>query len=163
MYVGLNVCRYLFLLGEEDLLEVLPQDTEQYTLHTVGEDLRFQTAEHETGDTGFGNDVLYTLRVGDLCGEGLLVDLDDPDAVGAGVANGRRGESHNGPSSKLGELVVLLGNRGAQVVIRKEPGVVAYEGRRCSGEGSVVERHGSVGFDLISDGGEFSGDLHRGL
>merc|ERR1719343_767367 len=89
---------FLFLvLGEEGLLEVLPEDAEQYALHAVREDLRLEAAEHEAPDAGFLDDVLNDLRVGDLGRVGLLVDLADPDGVRAGVADGRRAEPEEGP------------------------------------------------------------------
>ena len=163
-YLVSYFARYLFrFLWEESLLEVLPQDAEQYSLHTVGEDFRFESAEHEAGDAGFLHDVLDDLRVGDLRWVGLLVYLADTDGVGAGVANGRRAKANNGPASELGQLVVLLWDFGAQEVVDKEPGVVADKGCRGGREGSVVEGQWSRGFDLVGDGREPTSYLHRGL
>ena len=155
--------RLILFFGEERLLEVLPQNTEQYTLHTIGEDLCFETTEHEAADTRLRNDLLNNLRIGDLFWVGLFVDLAHPNGIGTGVTDSRGTEPEDGPSTELGELVVLLGNSGTQIVVRKKPGVVAHEGRRGSRKGSVVEGTGSGLFDLVGDGRKFSRHLHRRL
>ncbi len=155
--------RLFLFLGEESLLEVLPQDTEQYTLHTVGEDLCFETTEQKAADTRLRNNILNNLGVGDLFWIGLFVDLAYPNGIGTGVTDSRGAEPEDSPSSEFGKLVVLLGNSGTQIVVRKKPGVVAHEGRRGGRKGSVIEGTGSGLFDLVGDGRKFSRHLHRRL
>jgi hypothetical protein len=45
------------ILGEQNLLELLPQDAKEDPLQAVGKDLRFQSPEHEPPDPGLGQDV----------------------------------------------------------------------------------------------------------
>ena len=82
------VCLFLFF-GEECLFKVLPQNTEQYTLHTVGEDLSFKTTEHQARNSRLGDNILDNLGIRNLLGVGLLVDLADSNRVGASVTDGR--------------------------------------------------------------------------
>ena len=142
---------------------MLPQDTKQYSLHTIREDLGFEATEHETGDSRLGNNFLNNLGIRDLRGVGLLVNLADANGIGAGVTDGRGTEANDRPSAEFGQLVVLLGDLCAQHVVGKEPGVVAHKGGRGGSQSSVVQSAGSGFLDLVGDSREFSGHLHRSL
>ena len=115
------------LLAEKGFLKVFPQDTEQNTLQTIGQNLGFQTTKHETGYTRLGQHVANDLHVRQLIRVRLLVHLDDANRVGTRVRNCRRAESQQGPTSQFGQLRILLGNGVRQEIVRKEPSVSSAE------------------------------------
>mmetsp|Transcript_11097 Transcript_11097/g.30661 ORF Transcript_11097/g.30661 Transcript_11097/m.30661 type:complete len:322 (-) Transcript_11097:107-1072(-) len=151
------------LLWKQNLLKVLPQHGEENSLQTVGKDLGLQSAEQETLHAALGDDVAHDLRVRYLFGIGLLVDLADADAVGAGVGDGRGAETEDGTTAELAELRVLLGDAFAEVVVGEEPWVMSDEGGGCGSETSVVQGERSGCLDLVHDDAEFSCDLHGRL
>ena len=151
------------LLREENSLELLPQNAEEDSLQSVGDDLRVEASEHETVDPVLGEDVLDGYGVGDCDLGGLLVDLDDADGVGAGVGDCGAAEPDPGAPSKLLELVVLdLGVLDVEEVVGREPGVVTDERCGGGGEGAVVEDGGAGSLDLWKEEKRKGGKRERG-
>lgn len=99
------------------LLDSLPENREQETLHTVGNDTGAQTTTKETDPTVLGNDGTDSSRVrnGDIVG--LAVSLDDTDGVGDGVGDGRRDETDEGVTGELLVEFGVAGERFLEVVL----------------------------------------------
>lgn len=113
----------LFVFGEKNFFKLLPQNTEQDSLHTIGQNLGFQTSEHEPLDTWFCNDITENLDICQLFWVGLLVNLHHTDWVGASVRYGRGAESQDGTTSQLLELCILLRDLFTQEIVSGEPTV----------------------------------------
>ena len=113
----------LFVFGEKNFFKLLPQNTEQDSLHTIGQNLGFQTSEHEPLDTWFCNDITENLDICQLFWVGLLVHLHHTDWVGASVRYGRGAESQDGTTSQLLELCILLRDLFTQEIVSGEPTV----------------------------------------
>ena len=129
----------LFLLGKEQFLKLLPQNTEQNSLQSISEDLCLQSSEHQPSDSTLLQDILDNLRITNLCWVRLLVHFADSNGVGTSVADCRRTESQERTSTQLCQLSILLGDLFAQIIVGKEPRIVADECSRCCGKGSIVK------------------------
>jgi hypothetical protein len=78
---------------KQDFLKVLPQDTKQDTLQAIGENLGFESTKKEPVVATFLDDHADNLRVRELVRVRLFVHFHDANRVGAGIGNGRRGET----------------------------------------------------------------------
>jgi len=133
------VNKFSSFFREQKFLKMLPHDWEKYALQPIRQNLCLQTAEHQAGNPTLTDHSLHTLRVSQRLRMALLVNFDDADRVGAGVADRRGGESEDRTSSEFFEPIVLLRNFFRQQVIGEKPWIVADKCGRCGGQAAVVE------------------------
>jgi hypothetical protein len=142
---------------------VFPQNTKQDALQAVGENLGFQSSKKESVIATLFDDHAHNLRIRKLIRMRLLVDFHDPNRVGTGITNGRRGKSQNGTAPEFRQLRILFGNFFRQEIVREKPGIVTHKGSGRRRQGTIVESQWSHDLDLVDHTREFSSDLHGRL
>jgi hypothetical protein len=139
---------------------MLPQNTKQNTLQSIGKNLGFEASEKEPVIATFFHDHFDNLRVRQLLRMRLFIDLDDANRVGTRIGNGRGGKSQNGTTPEFGQLRILFGNLFRQEIVREKPRIMTDKRGTRRRQGSIVQCHGSIQLDLVNNRREFARHLH---
>ncbi len=95
-------------------------------MHTIGQNLSFQSTKEQAGNARLFQDIVEALQVAELQMMRLFVNFQDANAVGESVTNGRSTKANESQTTQFHNLILLTRNFFFQKVVRDKPNKLVF-------------------------------------